>query len=105
MNITHLNSSLLINFMENSTIQEITDQLMVEQWNSSIMYDNYYNQCQPSQCIYTYKTKNSAIYIVTTIIGLIGGLITCLRFVVPRLVMFVRMKKELARAEMGKICQ
>ncbi len=57
---------------------------MVEQWNSSIVYDNYYNEWQPQECIYTYKTKNSIIYIITTIIGLIGGLITVLKLIVSR---------------------
>jgi hypothetical protein len=103
MDVTALNVSLSVQFFENSTIEDIIDQLMVEEWNSSSMYDNYYSECQPKQCSYTLTTKNSAIYIVTTVIGLIGGLITVLKLIVPRLVIFVRKRKELRRAETGKI--
>ncbi|CAF3881072.1 unnamed protein product [Adineta steineri] len=83
MNVTALDISLSIQFLENSTISDILNQLMVEEWINSSMYDNYYNECQPSYCSYTVTTKNSAIYIITTLIGLVGGLITVLKFIVP----------------------
>jgi hypothetical protein len=47
--------------------------------------------------------KNGIIYIVTTLIGLAGGLITVLKLVVPLLVKLVRRKTELPRQETGKI--
>jgi hypothetical protein len=102
VNVTALDKSLSSHFFENSTIEELLDQLMVEEWNSSKIYDSYYNECQPSQCIYTHVTKNSVIYIVTTLLGLIGGLITVLKLIVPRLVMLVRKKKVLRRPKNGK---
>ncbi|CAF1309284.1 unnamed protein product [Adineta steineri] len=89
MNVSALDKSLLVRFMENSTIQEVMDELMIETWNSSIMYDSYYNECQPSQCIYTVETKNGAIYIITTLIGLVGGLVTVLKLIVPRVVRLI----------------
>jgi hypothetical protein len=103
MNITALQSSMPSRYFENSTIQDLLDQLMVEQWNSSSIYDNYYDECQPAQCIYTYQTRNDLIYIITTLIGLVGGLITVLKLVVPRVVTFVRRKFVLPRPEIGKI--
>jgi hypothetical protein len=102
-NATSLDNSLLIRFFENSTIEELVQDLMVEQWNSSQMYESYFNQCQPTQCTYTHEIKNSVIYIVTTLFGLIGGLITVLKLVVPRIVKFTRRKKESATLEIGKI--
>ncbi|CAF1661503.1 unnamed protein product, partial [Adineta ricciae] len=99
MNITQLNRSLLKNFQVNSTVEELVNNLMVEQWNSSILFDNYYSECQPVQCIYTDKMKNSAIYIVTTIIGLIGGLVAALKLVVPRLVIIMSKRKSAAQNE------
>ncbi|CAF1538737.1 unnamed protein product, partial [Adineta steineri] len=86
MNVSALDKLLLVRFMENSTVQEMMDELMIETWNSSIMYESYYNECQPSQCSYTVDTKNDAIYIITTLIGLVGGLITVLKLMVPRIV-------------------
>jgi len=88
-NVTALNNSLSSHFLENSTIEELVNQLMVEEWIPSKMYDNYYNECQPLQCTYTHQTKNDAIYIITTLVGLIGGLTTALKLIVPRMVKFV----------------
>jgi hypothetical protein len=91
MNVTALDSSLPTQYFINSTIEELLNNLMVEQWNSSLIYDSYYNECQPAQCTYTHQAKNDIIYIVTTLVGLLGGLITVLNLVVPRLVkLFVR---------------
>jgi hypothetical protein len=103
MNVTALDSSLPTQYFINSTIEDLVDHLMVEQWNSSQIYDGYYNACQPAECTYTHETKNDIIYIVTTLIGLLGGLITVLKLVVPRLVKLVRRKTELPRQETGKI--
>jgi hypothetical protein len=102
-NVTTYDSSIPSRYFENSTIQDLLGQLMVEQWNSSSIYDNYYNECQPAQCTYTYQTRNDLIYIITTLIGLVGGLITVLKLVVPRFVSFVRRKFVLPRPERGKI--
>jgi hypothetical protein len=89
MNISALDTSLSSRFLENSTIEHLLGELMVEEWNSSIMYENYFNECEPIECTYTHQTKNNIIYIVTTIIGLIGGLTTALKLIVPRLVEFI----------------
>ncbi|CAF3999813.1 unnamed protein product, partial [Adineta steineri] len=89
MNLTTLDASLLIGFHMNSTIQELVDELMVEEWNNATIYDGYYNECQPSKCSYSYQGKNGVIYIITTVIGLVGGLITVLKLIVPRAVRLV----------------
>ncbi|CAF1691029.1 unnamed protein product, partial [Adineta ricciae] len=65
-------------FSKNTTIEELLNELMVEKWNLSSSYKNYYNECHPSECSYSQTVQNSGIYIVTTVIGLIGGLITAL---------------------------
>jgi hypothetical protein len=89
MNVTALNSSLPSLYSINSTIQELVDNLMIEKWNAPPIYVKYYNACQPIQCTYTIETRNDVIHIVTTLFGLAGGLITVLKFVVPRLVKFI----------------
>ncbi|CAF1508415.1 unnamed protein product [Adineta ricciae] len=89
MNVTAMDPNVSVEFMVNSTLEDILDKLMVEQWFPSITYESYYNECAPLKCTYTHKTKNSIVYIVTMIIGLIGGLITVLKQTVPRLVSFV----------------
>ncbi|CAF1413893.1 unnamed protein product [Adineta steineri] len=90
INVTALDISLSIQFLKNSTIADVLDQLMVEEWNSSSIYENYYSECQPSGCSYTVTSKNSVIYIATTLIGLVGGLITVMKLMVPMLVKVAR---------------
>ncbi|CAF0816062.1 unnamed protein product [Adineta steineri] len=89
MNLTTLDASLLVGFHMNSTIQNLVDELMVEEWNNATIYDGYYNECQPSKCSYSYETRNGFIIIITTVIGLVGGLITVLKLIVPRAVRLV----------------
>ncbi|CAF3963028.1 unnamed protein product, partial [Adineta steineri] len=72
INVTALDISLSSQFLENSTVADVLEQLMIEEWKNSSMYENYYGECQPSRCSYTVTSKNSVIYIVTTLIGLIG---------------------------------
>jgi hypothetical protein len=89
IDVIALNRSSASVYYINSTIQELIDNLMIEQWNPSILYEQYYNECQPTQCRYTFETRNDVIYIVTTLFGIAGGLITVLKFVVPQLINFI----------------
>jgi hypothetical protein len=86
MNVTPLDASLLNVYYANSTIKELIDKMMIEQWHATTVFENYYNECQPIQCIYTFETKNDVIYILTTMFGIAGGLVTVLELVVPRFV-------------------
>ncbi|CAF1615456.1 unnamed protein product, partial [Adineta ricciae] len=99
MNVTELNPNVSTEFMVNSTLEEILDKLMVEQWYPSIIYESYYNECAPLKCTHTYETRNSIIYIITTIIGLIGGLMTVLKLIVPRVVGIVRRRLQTRTSE------
>ncbi|CAF1524782.1 unnamed protein product [Adineta ricciae] len=104
INVTALDISLSNRFYENTTIEELLDELMVEKWNLSSSYKNYYNECQPFQCSYSQTVQNSAIYIVTTVIGLIGGLITALEMVLPLIVhIYTRYSRRSLRPKNGKI--
>ncbi|CAF1412955.1 unnamed protein product [Adineta ricciae] len=85
-----LDSSSKTRYSVKSTIKELLDQLMIEEWNPSWSYENYYNECQPIECTYIHETKNGIVYIITALFGLVGGLITVLKIVVPRLVKFIR---------------
>jgi hypothetical protein len=103
MNVPALNASLLSLYTKYSTIQGLLDNLMIEQWNVSIYYEQYYNQCQPTQCTYTFQTRNDLIYIVTTLFGRAGGLTTVLKFILPRLVKIFKKKRQEQQASTGKM--
>ncbi|CAF1637497.1 unnamed protein product, partial [Didymodactylos carnosus] len=74
-----LNPSITSRFTQLSTIDDMLKELFIEQWNSNVSYDQYYAQCAPDQCSYIQTVQGNAIYIVTTIIGLVGGLLTVLQ--------------------------
>jgi hypothetical protein len=87
--VTALNASLSSVYYINSTIKDLIDNLMIEEWNVSTTYETYYNECHPTQCTYKLETHNDIIYIITTLFGIAGGLITVLKVVVPRLVKLI----------------
>ncbi|CAF1054227.1 unnamed protein product [Adineta steineri] len=76
-----LNSSLLSesSFEMNETVQNMVDRLFVNEWNISHSYQNYYEQCHPSQCTYSYIQNSDIPYVVTTIVGLYGGITIVLK--------------------------
>ncbi|CAF1026633.1 unnamed protein product, partial [Didymodactylos carnosus] len=81
-----------------TTIGEIVQQLMIEQWNDQIFHDQYYSTCQLIECTFTYQKQAELIYTITTIIGLLGGVTTVLKLLIPSLVSFRRRKKDLGAA-------
>ncbi len=89
MIVIPLEPSLLKEYSENSTIQDVLNKLMIEEWNSSKLYDVYYNKCSPKQCSYILETRNDLIYIFTILFGVAGGLATILKIVVPRLIKLI----------------
>ncbi|CAF1303056.1 unnamed protein product [Adineta steineri] len=87
-NFTRLNSSSHASrFMRNSTIGSLLSEMFIESWSESTNYSSYFAQCQPSSCSYTISQRNSLLEILTTLVGLIGGLSVSLRILVPFLVM------------------
>ena len=90
LSITALDSSATSHFQPNTTVEKMLERLMVDNWNWTITHDDYYRSCQPSECTYTIRTRNDAIYIVTTLVGLIGGLVTALLLAVPHLIWSIR---------------
>ena len=103
LNVTVLNISLLSQFSKTAKIKEIVGMLMVEQWNSTIMFADYYNECAPIECTYMETSRYDMLYIITTLIGLVGGLVTGLKLIVPFIVNLVRWKKREATTETGMI--
>ena len=89
LNASIMNSSALIQFSSKSSIDDILDELMVENWSWSLVYEDYFAECQPLECSYTVLGRNNAMYILTTVIGVIGGLVIILKLVVSCLVQLV----------------
>ncbi|CAF4519105.1 unnamed protein product, partial [Rotaria sp. Silwood2] len=60
----------------------------------STIYETYYNACQPIKYTYSYATTTDLLYILTTLFGLVGGMMTILKLVVPLFVKIVRRNKS-----------
>ena len=57
-----LDSTLPSRFTPTSSVQELMNAMMVETWNLSFPYDDYYHQCRPSVCTYTYSDRYNIVY-------------------------------------------
>ena len=82
-NVTSLTSTISDRYRIDATVQELVSELMVQKWQFSADHQAYFDACRPVRCTYTLKTRNNVLYIITTLLGLIGGVVTVLRFIIP----------------------
>ncbi|CAF1356920.1 unnamed protein product [Didymodactylos carnosus] len=94
INIRVLNISAATIYKPNTSIEQIVLNMMIEQWNPNSFHKSYYDKCKPNYCTYTYVKRFGIVYIITTILALIGGLITVLQILVIRIIAFIRAKKK-----------
>ena len=85
-NITPLNSLIDSRFSMDTTLVQIISHLFIEYWIDSISFTNYYNQCAPIECTYTYEERFNFAYIFSTILGIVGGLSVMLKIMCPLIV-------------------
>jgi hypothetical protein len=83
MNVTPLSSNSNIHFSPYSTVQMLLDELMIDNLTIDIDFNLFYLQCNPAYCTYAYMHRFDILYIVTTIIGIFGGLSLALRLIAP----------------------
>ncbi|CAF1336190.1 unnamed protein product [Rotaria sordida] len=70
-NFSNLNENLS---PSNETIGSIINRLMIDSWTSNISFSSYYNICSPSSCTYEFISRNNLFFVITTILGILGGL-------------------------------
>lgn len=87
--IRPLDSSAPSRYALNDTIDAMFNQLMIEVWEIEGNFDNYYETCAPAMCTYTYAQRLDILHVVTTIVGLLGGLSIILRLLCPVTARFV----------------
>ena len=88
--LTQLDPSSLLQFDADTTLGVIFDAMMVDQWNRDIDHASYFDLCHPKECLYTVVSRNGWVIIVTSLLGLVGGLATALKLIVPRVVWLIR---------------
>jgi hypothetical protein len=82
----------------------LIDELFIETWQNTSNYSDYFSVCAPSTCRYTYMERNTAIYMLTTFLGLYDGLTIGLKFLVWHALcvtwkVFQRLKNHQGRIE------
>lgn len=92
-NIMPLDATLLRYFQPDTIILNIVEALMIEQWESSINFESYFAQCQPTVCLYTFAQRFGLVNTIITIVGLAGGLSVVLRLLLPVVMALIRRKK------------
>jgi hypothetical protein len=86
--ISALHDSKTSRYEKDTTVELILNELMVDQWFNSVIYENYYNKCAPSLCSYSYTHRRSALEVLAFLLGLQSGLLIIMN-VVARMVVAV----------------
>ena len=77
-------------FGSKATIASIVREMMIEKWNSSISYHDYYDLCAPSYCAYSTTLRaRTSVGIITILLSTIGGLCASLKLITPYLFQIV----------------
>ena len=84
-NFTPLDTNIISRFPQNITLNSIAQDLFIEALEANISFDAYFTECRPSFCSYSITKYWSILPIITTILGLYGGLTVALQLVVPYL--------------------
>jgi hypothetical protein len=84
-----LNSSVVSRFNISSTIDQLLAKAMTEIWQQNVSHTQYFQQCKVSLCTYSTTSRFNILYILTTLIGLVGGLTKVLRLLIPRTLKFI----------------
>ncbi|CAF3979496.1 unnamed protein product [Adineta steineri] len=77
-------------FAPNTSVSSIVEEMMIEQWNTSLSFSNYYKACAPTYCTYT-QIKHAETFseLLVTLISTVGGLVMALRLITFQLVKIV----------------
>ena len=90
LDIHPLDSTIKSRFLPETTLDPIFSQLFIEDWSNSSNFTAYYNQCAPDQCTYTYQERFNRAYLISTILGIIGGLSVALKILIPPIITLLR---------------
>ena len=79
---TPLNRSIPSRFPIHGAVSELIDELFIETWSNSAVYENYFAACAPITCQYQYFRRENFLHVTTSVLSLYGGLTIGLRLIV-----------------------
>ena len=99
-----LNSTAPSRYSPNTTMEEIINNLLIEEWFYHYSSEDYFKQCAPLICSYSYTHYNTLLTIITSITGIVSGVIIILRIIVPWFVRYLfKLKKKLVRSTTNSV--
>ncbi|CAF1343282.1 unnamed protein product [Rotaria sp. Silwood1] len=70
--VTSLIASSNNQYPINRTIEQLIDAAFDEQWSVDIDYPRFFNECQPTTCVYSISARRDSIQIIITLLGFYG---------------------------------
>ena len=92
--ISPLLLSKSVHLSPTTPIGSILDQAFIDGINRSISYEKYFAACGPRSCHYELVNKGDIVYVLTSLLGLYGGLTISLRFIIWNVVRIQHMAKR-----------
>ncbi len=74
----------------NVTVQSLVNELLIVGWETNVIYEQYYAACKPLFCSYSISERANVAVIISTIVGLFGGLSVVLKLIIPTLVIIIQ---------------
>ena len=84
-----LNISIASRFKVDTLVHDLVNNLFVEEWSFHVPYELFYNRCDPLYCSYVMQERNNALFLVSRLLGLYGGLTISWRFLAPYITRFL----------------
>ncbi|CAF1234057.1 unnamed protein product [Adineta ricciae] len=73
-NILNISVETRFSPISSVSIGTLIDELFIEKWENSSNYSNYFVNCAPLTCRYSYEKRNDFLYVLTTFLALYDGL-------------------------------
>lgn len=85
-----------------TSVGDIINRLMIEEWNDRTSFQSYFEQCNPYGCTYSYNLKGDTSYVFAVTIGLVGGLTTILKVIIPFIIITIRQWQQKRRININQ---
>ena len=83
MKNVHVLNTSATTFDFNTTVETMVRSIFVERWSTVSSFPDYFAKCAPIWCTYIFTQRANVLFVLTTFLGLYGGLTVVLRRCIP----------------------
>ena len=84
-------------YSQEDTFETIFNRIFIDSWLIEISYDQFFELCSPSHCIYTSSADFDLLLVITTLLSAFGGLTVTLHAIIPSLARCLSLIKSRSR--------